>query len=370
MDEINVTDRQQKMLDLTDEIIFEWVEQLRTHISEAKNLPDPLLMNTLPSFYRILVGIATSSASVYERSTVAVEHGGERARLTHYDTQTIVNEYRLFRDIVFSIWCKNGINLSQAEVTATHKTIDEALAEAISGFVMVEQRFREQFFAALAHDMRTPLSTAAMAVEMICQAEAGEKIHAMARIASKQHNLLKQMINDLLDTVVVTPSNHVASQLKPTNMHALAEEVASAAQLTHGRTVIVQGEAFEGLWHTNAIRRAIENMVNNAIKYGKANTDIIVEVHQTHGRCTVAVENSGPPIPVEQQENIFQLFRRSEQAVQENVSGWGIGLPYVRSVAEQHGGSVSVKCTDVKTTFILDIPIDPRPILKAKQDSQ
>lgn len=366
MNESDLSGRQQKMLDLTDKIILEWVEQLRTHISEARKLPNPLLADTLPLFYKQLVSIATSSAPTYDRSTLAVEHGRERARLTHYDTQAIVNEFRLFRNVVFSTWNESGINLSQAEITTAHQAIDTALAESISGFVIVEQRFREQFFTALAHDMRTPLSTAIMAVEMICRAEAGDKIHTMADVAARQHNLLRQMIDDLLDTVAVTPSTNISSQLKPTNIHALAEEIASAARLTHSRTVIVQGDVVEGLWHTTAVRRAVENMVNNAIKYGTANTDITVGVSQAHGRCMVMVENIGSPIPVEQQENIFQLFRRSEQAVQKNVSGWGIGLPYVRSVAEQHGGSVAVKCTDTKTIFIFDVPIDPRPILQAK----
>lgn len=46
--------------------------------------------------------------------------------------------------------------------------------------------------------------------------------------------------------------------------------------------------------------------------------------------------------------------------------GWEIGLPFVRSVAEQHAGSIAVECRHGYTTFIFDTPIDPRPILMAR----
>lgn len=72
--------------------------------------------------------------------------------------------------------------------------------------------------------------------------------------------------------------------------------------------------------------------------------------------------NEGVAIPQEQQEWI-QLFRRASAARQGSASGWGIGLPYVRSVAERHGGTVSVRCENTKVRFILDLPIDPDNVL-------
>jgi signal transduction histidine kinase len=358
--------REKTMLDLRDKIFVSWLEQLRSEVSKARKLPEPLLINTLPVFYETLVRIASSNAPAYESTTLALEHGGERARLTHFDTQTIVHEYQLFRSVVFSAWNHAGVSLSLAEIAAANQTIDRALAESISGFVIVEERFREQFFSSLVHDMRTPLATASMAIEMISQSDNIHRIRAMANIAAKQHNLLNQMISDLLDTVVTVAGAERSLDLKPMEMRAIAQEVADSAQLAHSRVVIVDGNAVEGIWSASAIRRALENLVNNAIKYGTQDTDVRIILSQFHGRCIVAVENVGPPIPVEQQENIFQLFRRSEHATRNSAAGWGIGLPYVRSVAEQHGGSIGVESTDTKTIFLFDIPIDPRPLLLAK----
>lgn len=367
MDQNQLNERQQKLMDVKDRVFTEWVEQIRIHISKARKLPEPVLIDTLPAFYDTLVHIATSFSPTYQRSTLAMEHGGERARLTHFDTQSIVHEFQLFRRVMFSTWGEIQISLSLTEIAAVNHAVDEAIAESISGFVMIEERFREQFFSALAHDMRTPLATASMAVEMIGKSDDIARIRTMAEIASRQHQVLNQMIVDLLDTVVAVAGMDVSPQFRPVDMYVVAKEVAQAAQLTSTRPVLVEGESIPGLWDETAIRRALENLVNNAIKYGKGDTNVTILLNEFHGRCLVSVVNAGPPIPVHQQERIFQLFRRSEQAVQNNTTGWGIGLPYVRSVAEHHGGSVGVDSNDTTTTFIFDIPLDPRAVLNIKE---
>jgi signal transduction histidine kinase len=75
----------------------------------------------------------------------------------------------------------------------------------------------------------------------------------------------------------------------------------------------------------------------------------------------LSVHNEGEPIPPEQIEGIFQLFQRAAAAKEGGKDGWGIGLPYVRSVAESHGGSVGVDTVGERgTTFTIDIPQDVR----------
>jgi signal transduction histidine kinase len=63
---------------------------------------------------------------------------------------------------------------------------------------------------------------------------------------------------------------------------------------------------------------------------------------------------------------IFQVFRRAQAAKEGKKQGWGIGLPFVRAVAESHGGSVAIDSTVERgTTFLIDIPVDSRPFQKA-----
>jgi signal transduction histidine kinase len=80
----------------------------------------------------------------------------------------------------------------------------------------------------------------------------------------------------------------------------------------------------------------------------------------------LSVHNEGQPIALDQMESIFDVFVRAEAAKEGNNEGWEIGLPYVRSVAESHGGSVTVDSAAARgTTFMMDIPQDARPFRDA-----
>jgi signal transduction histidine kinase len=80
----------------------------------------------------------------------------------------------------------------------------------------------------------------------------------------------------------------------------------------------------------------------------------------------LSVHNQGDPIPPDQVESVFQVFRRAKAAKEGNKQGWGIRMPYVRSVAESHGGSIDLDSAEERgTTFAIDIPLDSRPFQNA-----
>jgi signal transduction histidine kinase len=79
-------------------------------------------------------------------------------------------------------------------------------------------------------------------------------------------------------------------------------------------------------------------------------------------RATVSVRNDGKPIPPGEFESIFQQFVRSNSTGETTTPSWGVGLPYVRQVAESHGGSALVFSDDQSgNTFVIDMPLDARP---------
>jgi signal transduction histidine kinase len=119
----------------------------------------------------------------------------------------------------------------------------------------------------------------------------------------------------------------------------------------------VSGEPVRGWWDESALRRALENLALNAVKYGDGKL-VSVNVAQTHGRVILSVHNCGNPIPDERRKDIFEYLNRGEQA---DKTGWGIGLPFVQDVARRHGGTVVLDSSaQAGTTFTLDIPVDGR----------
>jgi signal transduction histidine kinase len=144
-------------------------------------------------------------------------------------------------------------------------------------------------------------------------------------------------------------------------MLTLVDELREQYSGHRGRKIELQtvGESVVGFWCKDSIRRALENLINNAIKYGDAGK-VRVKTAADRGRLTLSVKNWGAPIPKDGQQQIFEYLKREENV--NSAFGWGIGLPFVKSVAESHGGTVAVDSSAMTgTTFLIDIPVDCRP---------
>lgn len=78
----------------------------------------------------------------------------------------------------------------------------------------------------------------------------------------------------------------------------------------------------QGRWDREAIKRAIENLIGNAVKYGTPDTPVRIKIDPVHGRMILTVHNEGEPIPPEQIESLFQVFQRANAAKEGNRKGW------------------------------------------------
>ena len=174
------------------------------------------------------------------------------------------------------------------------------------------------------------------------------------------------MIQELLDSAALQSGERLRLYLEEFDLQEVVKEVCDQLTAKHGSRFQFTGGTAKVWWDRAAIRRAMENMVGNAVKYSTPDTPIRINIALVDGRTMLSVHNEGQPIPPDQRESIFALFVRAEAAKEGNKQGWGIGLPYVRSVAESHGGSVTVDSAAARgTTFMMDIPRDARPFQDA-----
>jgi signal transduction histidine kinase len=359
----------QKMQALRDKVLEEWVARLRRNVKEAEHLSHPILINTFPAIYDNLAEAITPGyprATAEEGNTIASEHGGERARLTKYNAQAVISEYQQLRWVIFDVLKSNGVQLIEDEIFIINASIDESIRESVSAFAMVQSALRERFVAALTHDLRTPLATAHAAAELIRHSSDLTRIKEFSEHITSNLGRMDQMIQELLDSAIFQTGERLRLRLEETDILKIANEVSAQFTATHGSRFEVIGTSVTGWWDQNALKRTMENLVGNAIKYGAADTAIRIKIDANNGRMLLTVHNEGEAIPTENLEDIFQVFHRSVSAKEGDSQGWGIGLPYVRSVAESHGGSVSVdSATGRGTTFLIDIPQDARPFLNA-----
>jgi signal transduction histidine kinase len=177
---------------------------------------------------------------------------------------------------------------------------------------------------------------------------------------------MDEMIQELLDSATFQSGERLRLRLEEFDLQDVAKEVCDQFTARHGPRFQLTGGKPRVWWDRAATQRALENVMGNAVKYGAPDTPIRVKIALVNERVMLSVHNEGEPIPPEQMESIFQVFRRADAAKEGDIEGWGIGLPYVRSVAESHGGSVAVDSAVSRgTTFVLDIPLDARPLQSA-----
>jgi PAS domain S-box-containing protein len=224
--------------------------------------------------------------------------------------------------------------------------------------VEAERDLRERFVALLSHDLRTPLSSAKMGAELIMRREPSPEIVQKAAQISRNVDRADQMIQDMLDASRLRAGEKLGIELEPCDLSKLASETLAELAAMHGdRFVLRASPQLDGTWSASGLRRIIENLCTNAVKYGAQDTPITLAIAEDGDRVQLAVHNAGNPLPPDQLENLFEPFHRMPSAQSGGQKGWGLGLSLVRGVAEAHGGSVAASSSEAAgTTFTVTLP--------------
>ncbi len=356
-----------QFVSLRDAVMDHWEREVRTRVDGARELLGPVLTNTLPAFYD---NIAEALSPGHPRedgasgNNASTAHGSERARLTPFGPDQVVHEYHLFREAIAEV-AQGRVDLNAGDWKIIDRSINQATREAIRAFAAIQDELRRKLAAALSHDMRTPLSVIAngaqlvgIAPDMDAARRAASKIEANAR-------RLGAMMGELLDALTHQGGAKIPLHLTRFDVLDLIDEMREQYCQNHaglgGIEFAAVGESVFGHWCRGSLRRALENLINNAIKYGD-NNGIRVIAREARGRLMLSVHNEGNPIPEDRHNRIFDYLRREGAA--ESRPGWGIGLQFVKTVAESHGGSVAVDSSpETGTTFLIDVPVDCRPFV-------
>lgn len=366
LNESGLSATSQRVLAMRDAVLLEWEEQVRNEVRGARRILHPILINTMPVFYD---NIAEALSPNHPRSNatsnndIAGAHGNERARMTGYEPEHIVQEYQLFRDSFSLVADAKGVELTRAQWKIVNASIDLAVQSSIKEFTSMHDTFRTRMAASLSHDMRNPLSVIVSAAHLLELGHHETRSPAMVKKILENGRRLGTMIDDMLDALSIRRGEQLPLTLMQFDMLELAREVSANLEPSQSAACSVNGASVIGHWCQDSMRRALENLILNGFKYGDG-LGVHVQVEETHGRVIVSVHNEGNPIAMEQRGQIFQYLWRDVGA--NGKKGWGIGLPFVQDVAESHGGSVGVDSSpETGTTFLIDVPVDCRPFNKS-----
>ena len=228
-----------------------------------------------------------------------------------------------------------------------------------------ERDLRERFVTALTHDLRSPL-TAAKLNAQILRKKMGDSL-AVQKLATNIITSIdrgENMIRDRLDANSLKAGEKIPIVAVVCRLDAVAMATALELNALTSRSVVVENQygPIQGYWDGDGLRRVIENLISNAVKYGARDAPITIRFLKLSEAVELSIHNVGNPIPAEDQSALFESYHRSPSAKKSGQKGWGIGLTVVKGITDAHGGHVRVESsTGGGTTFTVQIPMDSRP---------
>ena len=207
---------------------------------------------------------------------------------------------------------------------------------------------KTQFFANVSHELRTPLALIlgparrliddAGTMSLAQRREAGEVIARNARM------LLKH-VNDLLDMSRIE-ANKLKIELADTDVAALVRFLASHfAVLAADRQIefsVDAEHACVAAVDPDKLQRVLMNLVGNAFKFTPNGGRIRCTLQASGDQLTIAVDDSGPGVPAELRQAIFERFRQVDGGINRRVAGTGLGLAIAKEFVEMHKGAIAV----------------------------
>lgn len=247
----------------------------------------------------------------------------------------------------------------------THAEVEkQRVMEAIEG----ASRRKTQFLSAVSHDLRTPVNALSLQAELLSrivemQDDPGDELKLLAGDIRAAANNLIELINDLLD---LTRFDSGVIDYHPTDF-SLDEWLAqSLAPLE----LSARTRGLEFSWHTDLpgrvihgdrvkLGRVLTNLVGNAVKFTERG-EIAIDVRaDREGRLCIKVRDTGPGIPTNQLERIFDEFAQLRNPERDRTKGTGLGLAICRRLVEGVGGQLLVESEPGRgSTFTAVYPSD------------
>jgi two-component system, OmpR family, phosphate regulon sensor histidine kinase PhoR len=206
---------------------------------------------------------------------------------------------------------------------------------------------RSDFIQNLTHEFNTPMANIALAVETLHEHKAVQdtKLDKVLKIISAESFRLRENIERALQTVTIEKGT---LQLRKENVDltAMVYTVLSSYQLQceqlggnisyhHSKTAMVFGDETHLL-------NCLCNLLDNAIKYRKDKPEIKITLEEKDSQVVLSIADNGIGMTAATQKHIFEKFYRAHQGNVHNTKGFGLGLTYVKSIIEAHGGSINV----------------------------
>ncbi|MDI1274363.1 PAS domain S-box protein [Polaromonas sp.] len=225
-------------------------------------------------------------------------------------------------------------------------------------------RMKSEFVSIVSHELRTPLTSIRGSLGLVSGGVAGalpERAKSLVEIAKNNCERLIRLINDILDSEKIE-SGKMQFELQPLELlpllqRTLADNEGFAAQHQVKLALHAPRQPLKALVDSDRLLQVMTNLLSNAIKFSPAQGTVLVMLGRHAGRLRVEVSDTGPGIPEEFRQRIFQKFSQADSSDTRQKGGTGLGLAISKAIVERMEGSLGFTSkVDVGTTFYFELP--------------
>lgn len=297
--------------------------------------------------------------------TAAETHAMARL-LSGFSVDQLASEYRALRSSVLRLWArewKEGYKTNVDDITRFNEAIDQALAESLARYMRLLDQSRNLFLAILGHDLRNPLGATIQGAQILLREDDIKDRHR--KVAAHIYNSgqrMSKLVSDLLDYTRTHLGGGLPIQLSPGNVGEIVRGVIDEVLAAYPERVLTLETSgdLNGKWDSERLAQAVSNLLGNAVQHGTPEEPIRVSIDASATEIVVSINNSGPLIPEEKLQTIFDPLVRlvsNEGQVSRQSNSMGLGLYVVREVATAHGGSVTARSSAREgITFTIRLP--------------
>jgi PAS domain S-box-containing protein len=227
------------------------------------------------------------------------------------------------------------------------------------------ERMKTEFVSISAHQLRTPLSAIKWTLKMLLDGDLGEVTKEQKEFLDKIYQSNERMINlinDLLNVARIEEGRYI---YKP----VLANIVPICQSIINSSQTEIERKKLKVVFKTSKelpkvkvdiekISLAIQNLVENAIRYNKEGGEIEINIEKKDKEIQFTIKDTGIGIPKSEQSRVFSKFYRGSNALRMETEGSGLGLFITKNIIEAHGGRIWFESEEGKgTTFYFTLPV-------------
>ena len=225
----------------------------------------------------------------------------------------------------------------------------------------LDESFRslEQFSADIAHELRTPLNSLRLQVEVTLSRDRSAAEYEDALHGTMQElERLQKMVSDML-FIARTERGMAAITTEAVDLRSETSDVAEYFEplaSERGIVIVIDGGA-RVMGDRLMIRRAITNLLSNAVRYSTDASEVTVRIEAASDTARLRVRNRCAPLTQVQMENLFDRFARGDSARERQTDGSGLGLAIVRSIMGLHSGQAMARSVEDGLEVVLTWPL-------------